>query len=565
MKKILTAILASVLFLQSAIAVVAAPDISGLSLEVKPDLTLEVKVTNALTWKKTVTISSNQTVSVKATIDMDEVRSAFTTWYNTALAYSGDVAAVQGVPVTGEFYVALEYPKGVTLPDEVFDIDDMSDFNDATNDLFVANGDREYENENAHGNQELKIPFKVKDSVTVGTIYSYTDPADSSLKYFPDMEITVDGVSATTKGAPHKLYGYLNGDVDVAYNGNGWNIDSQIHFEQSEVPEAIIKFGNSNNNNSLNGGGTVTSKNYTLSFESNGGAACNSASYKEGSVITAAMLPVPEREGYTFAGWYLDAELTEKADTITMNKNVTLYAAWTAKEAPGGEYVPEMLNGADHFAYVIGYPDGTIQPNGSITRAEVATIFFRLLKDDIREQYLTYENPYVDVQEGAWYNGAISTLTALGVVNGKDGEILAPNADITRGEFAAIVSRFAEKSAEIAHDFDDVDGHWAEKDIYKAAAFGWIKGYEDNTFRPDMEITRAETMVLINRVLGRVPESTSDLLDDMAKWTDNSNENTWFYIAIQEATNSHDYDRKENGYEAWTKLNENRDWSTYEK
>ncbi len=551
MKKFLTTIMAAALLIQSAICVVAAPA-NLKERTVWPVIDLKVKATDASSWSGETTISSGQTVDLKATIDMEAVRTEFDTCYLLATAYfNGDETKTKALPVEGTFNVLLEYPQGVTLSQTTIDKTDMSDFDAATSDIFVADGARTVSEEN--GIKTLKIPFKVKSGITVGYLKDYEN---DNKAYFPDMEIVATGVAATTDGAPHHLYGELTGAVTY---GDGV-INAKINFKHEEPrPEAIIRV----NDSVPPSGGGVT--NYKISFETNGGTACTNVFYRSGRNITLSMLPVPEREGYTFAGWYMDAGLNEKADTFTLRKNITLYAAWTAVEAPGGEYVPELLNGADHFAYIIGYPDGTVQLNGSITRAEVATIFFRLLKDEVRDENLTYENDFVDVQEGAWYNGPISTLTALGILNGKDGDVFAPNSDITRGEFAAIVSRFAEKSAEVAHDFDDVDGHWAESDIYKAAAFGWIKGYEDNTFRPDTEITRAETMTLINRVLGRVPETTSDLLDDMAKWTDNKNEDTWFYIAVQEATNSHDYDRKENGYETWTKVNENRDWSTYEK
>lgn len=566
MKKIFAAIVVSLLFLQAGIGVTAAPanvPTTELELAYQPDIDLEVKKTGTSTWNSTATILSGETVDVKATIDMTVVRNGFEEWYTYAteeLSPQVNPATAQELLVTGTFNVTLEYPQGVTLPQATKEKTDLSDFNAATNDLFVANGDRVHVAANLSGNQELTIPVRVKDGVTVGTLYSYVDPNNASNKYFPDMEITVTGAAVSATGAPHSLFGELSGHVDVDYEGNNWQIDTDINFVHYAIPEAVIHVTTPAPGP---GGGGVSS--YAITFETNGGAAIESVSYRGGREITADMLPVPEREGYTFEGWYLDAELAEKAESFVMKKDVTLYAAWKAQEAPGGDYIPEMLNGEDHYAYIIGYPDGTIQPDESITRAEVTTIFYRLLKDEIREQYFTKENAYVDVKEDAWYNGAISTLTALGIVNGIDGEIFAPNADITRGEFAAIISRFAEKSIDIAEDFTDVDGHWAESDIYKAAAFGWIKGYEDNTFRPDREITRAEAMTLINRVLGRVPETVSDLTSDMTTWSDNSETDTWFYIAVQEATNSHDYTRKENGYEKWDAIKENRDWSLLEK
>ena len=223
------------------------------------------------------------------------------------------------------------------------------------------------------------------------------------------------------------------------------------------------------------------------------------------------------------------------------------------------------LNKTDHFAYIIGYPDGTVHPNGEITRAEVATIFFRLLKDDVRNAYFTSYNTYSDVQLGKWYNNPISTMSALGIINGYPDGTFRPNAPITRAEFAAIAARFDETATRGTTTFVDVYGHWAADEIAKAYGNDWIKGYPDGTFRPDRNITRAEAMALINRVLDRAPESPSDLLPDMNKWSDNMDTTKWYYLDIQEATNSHDYTRKTFNYELWKRMLLDPDWSRYER
>ena len=223
------------------------------------------------------------------------------------------------------------------------------------------------------------------------------------------------------------------------------------------------------------------------------------------------------------------------------------------------------LNKTDHFAYIIGYPDGTVHPNGEITRAEVATIFFRLLKDDVRNAYFTSYNNYSDVSYGKWYNNPISTMSALGIINGYPDGTFRPDAPITRAEFAAIAARFDETATRGTTTFTDVYGHWAADEIAKAYGNDWIKGYPDGTFRPDRNITRAEAMALINRVLDRRPESPSDLLPDMNKWSDNMDTSKWYYLDIQEATNSHDYTRKTFGYEMWKRMLDDPDWSRYER
>ena len=223
------------------------------------------------------------------------------------------------------------------------------------------------------------------------------------------------------------------------------------------------------------------------------------------------------------------------------------------------------LNKTDHFAYIIGYPDGTVHPNGEITRAEVATIFFRLLKDDVRNAYFTSYNTYSDVKLGKWYNNPISTMSALGIINGYPDGTFRPDAPITRAEFAAIAARFDETATRGTTTFVDVYGHWAADEIAKAYGNDWIKGYPDGTFRPDRNITRAEAMTLINRVLDRAPESPADLLPDMNKWSDNMDTTKWYYLAIQEATNSHDYTRKTFDYEMWKRMLLDPDWSRYER
>ena len=224
---------------------------------------------------------------------------------------------------------------------------------------------------------------------------------------------------------------------------------------------------------------------------------------------------------------------------------------------------PDLLNDSDHFAYVIGYMDGNVRPYGLISRAETTTIFFRLLKDSVRDANLLTSNTYTDVPDDYWANTAISTMTGLGIVQGRSTTTFDPKAPITRAQFAAICARFDTGKSNGEQTFSDIQGHWAEKYIERAAELGWIKGFEDGTFRPDTYITRAQAMTMINRVLNRIPEDESDLLPGMNVWPD-CNPGDWFYLAIQEATNSHDYRHKAGSYETWTGLNADPDWTRYE-
>ena len=278
------------------------------------------------------------------------------------------------------------------------------------------------------------------------------------------------------------------------------------------------------------------------------------------------------------SGYHAGAWDTSPYDNYKVQKD-TVFTYTYAKNSSGGssgghhrrptvtipDDVPTGLNGDDHYAYIVGYPDKTVRPQNGITRAEVATIFFRLLTDETRNANSTKSNSYSDVAAGAWYNHAVSTLSAMGIVKGDSHGKFNPNAPITRAEFAAIAARFDDKANTTTADFSDIASHWAKNEISAASNNGWITGYPDGTFRPDNKITRAEAMTLVNRVLKRLPETEEDLHDDMIKWSDNSDVSQWFYLDVQEATNSHYYQTKENQFEKWTKLRETRDWTELEK
>ena len=281
---------------------------------------------------------------------------------------------------------------------------------------------------------------------------------------------------------------------------------------------------------------------------------------------------------FTFAGWK-DKDDKVLSGEQKLTGDVTLYGVWTftKKSSSGGhrpsnppvtipDDVPTGLNGKDHYAYVVGYPDGMVYPQKNITRAEVATIFFRLLEDETREANMTKSNGYNDMKDGAWYTCAVSTLSKMGIIKGYEDGSFKPDASISRAEFAAIAARFDPDGDKTPATFSDVSSHWAKDEISIAANHGWIKGYEDGSFKPDQKITRAETMTLVNRVLKRLPETKDDLHKDMKTWPDNQNESAWFYLAVQEATNSHYQNLKKDGtHEKWESMRETRDWAALEK
>lgn len=305
-------------------------------------------------------------------------------------------------------------------------------------------------------------------------------------------------------------------------------------------------------------------KTYAIAFETNGGSAIASKRYEKDTVVDLSNI-VPVREGYSFGGWYLDKALTQKVSSIKVTEGITLYARWIEGDVVEPGYVPEILT-EEHVAYIVGRGDNKVQPQANITRAEVATIFFRLLNDDIRDANYSKENSFQDVNSGDWFNTAVSTLVKLGIIAGRSDKEFAPNDFITRAEYATISARLAKASGSLDVTFKDIDGHWGYEYIKKAASLGWIIG-DNGLFRPDDFITRAEAMTLTNRILGRQPEAVSDILsDEMVKFDDNADVNAWYYLAIQEATNSHNSEKKDNGInEKWTSLTEDPDWSKLEK
>lgn len=326
---------------------------------------------------------------------------------------------------------------------------------------------------------------------------------------------------------------------------------------------------------------------YSIKFETNGGTEIEDKYYNENTSIKVSDF-VTERDGYRFDGWYTDSELTTPVgETLIMDSDKVLYAKWTKKSSGGGgggssrpgapkddkkdDKEDENKNNrpsiliSDHIAYIIGSDGGYVYPENNITRAEAATVFFRLLTDDVREENLTKENSFMDSNEGDWFNTAVSTLAKMGIVNGREEGAFEPDENITRAEFTTIAARLSEAKYEGEDFFPDIKGHWASEYINIAASIGWVEG-DNGIFRPDDNITRAEVMTLVNRVLGRQPQSKSDLREGMITPPDNTNENNWYYLAVQEATNSHKYELKSDGtHEKWTELVKNTDWTEMEK
>ena len=553
MKKILSVILAVVMLSSMAFSVTAAeptvneiltgisfPNTSNLQLSVD----VEAKETSASEYAASplsVTLSGGSaSVDYKSTLDMTAVRTLFTSYTVNNLLATAQTDFDAGTVETS-VTVTIIYPAGATF---VGSLDTIGTLNAPG--MSFTQSSRAVDTTN----HKVTINYVNNGTHTVSEIRSNVNAKLADISFVLDDEVTYNAAGS------YNVEVSMTGSSIIRF-GSGWvqTVNylpaSATHTTTVSAPYTPPAGG---------GGGGVAS--YTITYETNGGSRISPESYAQGKTVKLTSVPV--KEGYIFEGWYLDEALTEKVTEFKMTENVVVYAKWVEDNGAGSAHeIPAMLNGEDHFAYVVGYPDGTVRPNANITRAEVTSIFFRLLKEEVREANLTTENNFSDVNEGEWYNTAISTMAKLGIINGKGDGKFVPNTPITRAEFAVICARFDDSEYEVKDTFTDIAGHWAEAEIHEAAAYGWIRGYEDNTFKPNKLITRAEAMTMINRMVKRAPEFVHDMLDSMTKWPDNSDQSAWYYIAVQEATNSHDHDRKNDIYETWTESKDSHDWTQY--
>ena len=397
-------------------------------------------------------------------------------------------------------------------------------------------------------------------------------------------------------------YGELASTSRIGYNFLGWFTALESGMEVTL--ETIVTNADDHILYAL----WVARDDILVTFDAGGGSTPNPESKLVTFDSAYSALATTNRSGYNFIGWYTEGGTTQVTPEtiVAIADNHTLYARWQAvtnpppppAPGPGGDTpippavmaptpTPAVIidNGppagpifiSDHVAYIIGYEDGTVRPERNVTRAEVATVFYRLLTEAMRKSNWSVDNSFPDVEQGIWYNIAVSVNSMMGVIRGYPDGSFRPDNSITRAELAAIAARFARAMAMRGDNevsFNDISGHWAEADIRHAAIIGWVRGYPDGSFRPDQPITRAEFITLVNNVLGRIPESEEDLLSgDMAVWSDNADADAWYYIAIQEATNSHLYSYKDGKtvpgmqfeYESWTAMQQNWDWIQLEK
>lgn len=439
-----------------------------------------------------------------------------------------------------------------------------------------------------YDSQQL-ILQKVKEDTQSGYTYRIDEYFDLTLKLkwwdkygnkhhkLPDNSLEKDGTTiATAKGTLHIAFDYPveTGKEIKLYRHHGNDTEATALTKLDAMPTDFSVYDNGTNppayyvdetrgiihifarNFSLYAlvtqtatvpsGGSSSSSAYRLVFNIDGKTGdISPISGKRGSKVLVSALPTPVKDGYTFDGWYTDAARTQKVtEDIVLTGNVVLYGHW----------ISGILESETHFAYIKGYPDGTVRPNDNITREESATVLYRLLSEEYRQELESKaeSNAFSDMESDRWSYVPVSTLAGGGYIKGYEDGTFRPENPITRAEFAAMVTRFVSLYEVGEPIYSDITGHWGEIDILKASAAGWVQGYEDGTFRPEGYITRAEVMTIVNRMLSRAVNQDG-ISENVTSWSD-LKENDWCYYEVQEATNAHNYIRGEDGItEIWTK------------
>ncbi len=566
-KKIFCWLLTVFMLLQFGLTAIAADHFDNV------ETTAKIQVVKA---GETITAATPNTVSVTkkgsepfpafdylCTMNMQNVRDKFTAYYTNWASILGYInlpadkmaelnRKLEAMQVTGEFTIEITYPNSLQIPAAFLESGQMYGFDDNAR-LIFGNDVRTL----TQGTSEntLKIVVAVVGKDNAGTRPGYVlakDLKDNLSTFLSDFTLKCEGVGTTEYGT-FAVKGKVTGFTLAASDSTDFRVD----YKTAE--DAIARC----NVKKPTGGGegnTLKPTVLLIHFDVEGDRnVVDSVKKEEGATVKVSELKVPHKDGYAFDGWYLDNAYTQKlTGDFEITESITLYGKWNKSQGV------EILDSDDHFAYVIGYPEGDVRPENSITREEITTIFFRLLTNEKRDALLSKSSSFSDVAVSHWSNTAISTMEKGGFITGYEDGSFAPAKYITRAEFATIASRLDTMSDNVSHGFTDISGHWAEKYIADAVVKGWIAGYEDGTFRPDQEITRAEAMTIINRMLNRFVNEAG-LHKDATLWPDNSKD-AWYYYAVLEATNSHECTRQADGvHETWTAMTENRDWLEYEK
>ncbi len=497
--------------------------------------------------------------SFKASIDMDNVKARYEGYKLAAELMIGDDVDLQtelnDCTVSGEFEITVFYPTS-----DDFTVNPDAGETGITMPGFSSENGRHLEifkevSRDATTDGKIVIKVEVLDNITINDLEALSDLylTYNGNTIAADGEYTVRGEVTgytTIKSGLDEIgtitYNFVQGDNEEKDMAENPKRDNSLP-EGKDISATVVV--SSTGGTSL-GGGTVSKNTLTVM---DGDEEIYKKQYNAGTTVETGKLEMPKKAGCVFAGYYYDKELTKPVEeNFKLTEDMIIYVKW--KDC--------VLNEDNHFAYIIGYPmeNGReeVRPENNMTREEIATVFYRLLKDDVRDELFATTNEFPDVKDDRWSNKAISTVAKGGYVNGYEDGTFKPANPITRAEFVTIATRFYAVDEVYTQDvnFTDVSGHWAEKYIKYATASGWIDGYEDNTFRPDKYITRAEVMKIINHMLGRAVNEEG-LVEDAKRWIDNS-QDKWYYYEVIEATNFHSYDRAEGAeFETWTEILEN--------
>ncbi len=546
MKKVMSLIITLVMML-NFVGLIQADAIVGTA----PNLDMEVGMNGAFVNGPMNLGQTSATVDFRTTLDMSSVKQDFVDLYNQGVStlvnkgvsQTEAEARVNALDVTGEFIVTINYPSALQVPDAFKNGGNMFGF-DAT-EIF-------YEKSRTVTAGKIVIKIGVQ-SATAGNAYLKAgDLMTNKDAYLADMTLTAEDVFIPAPGT-YTATGTMTGSVSikegstekfkVVYTGKQDPGADKPNPAASGISATVILTDTTTPSPEAPDTTLAT----VLKFNIDGNTTLI-PSIKGPKTIAVADLPIPTKAGYVFDGWYFDSRLTNKVTAdFYLEKNMTLYA----------HFKSTTLDTEDHFAYIVGYPDGTVKPQNNITREEVATIFYRLLREDKRAEVTTTHNDFSDVDTSRWSNKAISTLANGGYINGYADGTFGPAKPITRAEFATMATRYAVLSNDANLNFTDVNGHWAKDYINKAAAAGWVNGYSDGSFGPQKYITRAEVMAIINRMLVRYVDEDG-VHADAKHWSDMKG-SEWYYWIVIEATNAHDYERREDGQlENWTAITENK-------
>lgn len=503
----------------------------------------------------------------KATLDMSEVKSAYEKLYTNAKAIadelinSGAVSAgsvdkylnFKNAAITGGFKVEIEYPAEIKIPQAMIDGTNMYGFAFETEGLSVTDVYKEISRTNA--SNKLTIDIAPKDGLTINDLMDADDEGKANGK-LGNLTLTCEDVELTTSAlGKYEIKGAVTGDTSVTVGST--SVKVIYNFDAISAAVNIVDMPSSS------GGSSSGSKSVSVKFNTGDtGIKINTQTSKGKVVVDFDAIVVPEVEGKEFAGFYADPEFTQPiTGKQTFDSDAEIYVKWVdAGEEPTEPTEPtEPIFTDNHIAYIIGYPEGTVKPEDNISREEVATVFYRLLRADKQIEIAATENNFSDVESDRWSNKAISSMAKGGYINGYESGTFKPELFITRAEFVTIIANMYKLDKTPATAFSDVtNGYWASGYIGAVSEKGWVNGYEDGTFRPEDYITRAEVMVTVNRMLNRKGDADG-IHADAKIWSDISADD-WFYLDVIEATNAHNY-TTEDGIEKWTEIVDNNVWA----